>query len=334
MSADVASADVVIVEHSQRMFSETTVMNQLQLEIPEGATQGVVAVGNFDGVHFGHQQMLKQVCADAHRLNGPSVVLTFDPHPVTVLKVGVVIPRLTTIPERIRLLKSHGADHVVILPATATLLEMSAREFFNGVIVNQLSAVGMVEGPDFRFGKNREGDVSMLAQLCRDQGVSLKVIDCVESQDELVSSTRIRSLISEGDMQQARSLLGRPYAVCGTVVAGAARGRQLGFPTANLSEISLLLPADGVYAGFVDIDSRQFAVAVNIGPNPTFQDGKRKVECHVVGFDGQLYGRKLSVGLLERIRGLIQFRSAGELVSQISQDVETTQAVYSRFQSS
>ena len=313
------------------MFRETIVMNQLQLEIPGGATRGVVAIGNFDGVHFGHQQMLKQVCSDAARLSGPSVVLTFDPHPVTVLKPGIEIPRLTTIPERIRLLKSHGADHVVILPATSALLEMTAREFFTGVIVSQLAAVGMVEGPDFRFGKDREGDVSMLDQLCRDNGISLRVIDCVESADELVSSTRIRSLISAGDLQQARSLLGRPYAICGTVVAGAARGRQLGFPTANLAEIALLLPADGVYAGFVCIDSEQFAVAVNVGPNPTFHDGQRKVECHVLDFDGELYGRELSVSLLDRIRGLVQFASVDELVSQIGNDIQATREIYSRF---
>ncbi|MEP3479698.1 MAG: bifunctional riboflavin kinase/FAD synthetase [Fuerstiella sp.] len=309
-------------------------MNQFQLQIPDAATQGVVAIGNFDGVHFGHQQMLKQVCSDASRLNGPSVVLTFDPHPVTVLKPGVEIPRLTTIPERIRLLKSHGADHVVILPATAALLEMTAREFFSGVIVSQLEAKGMVEGPDFRFGKNREGDVSMLSHLCRDSGIGLRVIESVESADELVSSTRIRSLISEGDLQQAWSLLGRPYAVCGTVVAGAARGRQLGFPTANLADMALLLPADGVYAGFVRIDSEQFAVAVNIGPNPTFHDGQRKVECHVLDFDGELYGRELSVGLLDRIRGLVQFANADELVSQIDLDIQATRKIYSRFQKS
>lgn len=314
------------------MFSETLAMNQLELEIPDGAIGGIVAVGNFDGVHFGHQQMLRQICLDAVRLNGPSVVLTFDPHPVTVLKPGVLIPRLTTIPERIRLLKSHGADHVVILPATSALLEMTARQFFDDVIVSQLGAIGMVEGPDFRFGKNREGDISLLDQLCRDQDISLKVIDCVEAQDELVSSTRIRRLIAEGELRQARKLLGRPYAVCGTVVAGAARGRELGYPTANLANISLLLPADGVYAGFVQIGSVTFAVAMNIGPNPTFHDGQRKVECHVLDFEGDLYGQDLSVGLLQRIRGLTQFANADELVRQISTDVEATREVYSQYQ--
>lgn len=307
-------------------------MNQLELEIPEGATQGVVAVGNFDGVHFGHQQMLQQICEDASALDCPSVVLTFDPHPVTVLKPGTRVPRLTTIPERIRLLKSYGADHVVILPSTASLLEMTARQFFDDVIVGKLHAVGMVEGPDFRFGKGREGDVGLLGQLCFDQGISLRVIDCVESKDELVSSTRIRRLIASGEVQQASLLLRRPYRICGTVVAGAARGRELGFPTANLANITMLLPEDGVYAGFAKIRSEEFAVAINIGPNPTFDDEHRKVECHVLGFQGDLYGQELSVGLLKQIRGLQQFGSASELVNQISLDVEAARLAYSTYQ--
>lgn len=306
-------------------------MNQLELEIPEGATRSIVAVGNFDGVHCGHQQMLQQVCEDARRLSCPSVVLTFDPHPVTVLKPGTVIPRLTTIPERIRLLKSYGADFVVILPATQRLLEMTARQFFEDVIVGQMRAVGMVEGPDFRFGKNREGDIGLLDQLCRNENIRFRVIDCVEASDELVSSTRIRHLISEGDLQQTGSLLGRPYSICGTVVAGAARGRELGFPTANLADISVLLPADGVYAGFVQIDGIRQVVAVNIGPNPTFDDGQRKVECHVLDFTGDLYGQTLSINLLQRIRGLERFRSAVHLVTQISADVEATREAFALY---
>lgn len=305
-------------------------MNQLDLKISDEATRCVVAVGNFDGVHFGHQQMLQQICDDAAKLQRPSVVLTFDPHPVTVLKPGTSVPRLTTIPERIRLLKRHGADHVVILPATSKLLEMTARQFFDDVIVNQLKAVGMVEGPDFRFGKNREGDIALLGQLCGDHGIGLRIIDGVESQDLLVSSTRIRRLISEGDVLQASSLLRRPYAIGGTVVSGAARGRELGFPTANLSDVEVLLPADGVYAGFAEVEGGQFAVATNVGPNPTFEDGNRKVECHLLNFKGDLYGKHLSVHLLQRIRGLTQFRNADELMNQIAVDVEETRRVYSQ----
>lgn len=307
-------------------------MNQLELQIPEEATRSVVAIGNFDGVHLGHQQMLQQIGNDAARLNAPSVVLTFDPHPVTVLKPGTKIPRLTTIPERIRLLKSHGADHVVILPATSDLLEMSAYQFFNDVIIQQLNAVGMVEGPDFRFGKNREGDVSLLKQLCQNAKISLRVIESVKAKASLVSSTRIRQFIADGDVCQAQTLLGRPYSICGTVVAGAARGRELGFPTANLADIAVQLPADGVYAGVAQIDSIPFAIAVNIGPNPTFDDGQRKVECHVLDFAGGLYGQNLSVGLLQRIRGLSRFENGDELVQQISKDVDAIRQVYAKHQ--
>lgn len=190
----------------------------------------------------------------------------------------------------------------------------------------------MVEGPDFRFGKNREGDVSLLKQLCQNAKISLRVIESVKAKASLVSSTRIRQFIADGDVCQAQTLLGRPYSICGTVVAGAARGRELGFPTANLADVAVQLPADGVYAGVAQIDSIPFAIAVNIGPNPTFDDGQRKVECHVLDFAGGLYGQNLSVGLLQRIRGLSRFENGDELVQQISKDVDAIRQVYAKHQ--
>lgn len=296
-------------------------MTQLELEIPSGAARGVAAVGNFDGVHLGHQQMLQQIRDEANRRQAPSVVLTFDPHPVTVLRPEIQLPRLTTIPDRIRLLKKHGADHVVVLPATESLLQMTATRFFEEVIVKQLNAVAMVEGPDFRFGRNREGDTVLLDHLCRARGIGLKIIKCIQAEGKQVSSTRLRTAISAGNLTLANQLLNRPYAISGLVVPGAARGRKLGFPTANLSQVPMLVPPDGVYAGVAEILERTHGVAVNIGPNPTFQDGDRKIECHVLDFDGDLYGQTLSVNLLRRIRGLTQFSSADKLVDQIGADL-------------
>lgn len=303
-------------------------MTELELEIPADARAGVVAVGNFDGVHLGHQEMLSRIRQQANRRNAASVVLTFNPHPITVLRPEIKLPRLTTIPDRVRLLKQHGATHVVVLPATNQLLQMSPQHFFEEVIVKQLSAVAMIEGPDFRFGKNREGDTDLLGQLCRFHGIDLSIIECFKTGGVQVSSTRLRSAIAEGEMRLAYELLGRAYAICGTVVAGKSRGRTLGFPTANLAEIPMLIPADGVYAGAIQLSGDSYPVAVNIGPNPTFQEAERKVECHILDFRGDLYGQQLSIDIRHRIRGLTQFRDAAELVQQIQSDISQTRDIF------
>lgn len=307
-------------------------MTLFPLQVPSTASGGVVTIGNFDGVHRGHQAMLSVVRKSANRKNGPAVVVTFDPHPITVLKPTVQLPRLSTIAVRTELLKQHGADEVIVLPVSRQLLSMTAEQFFQDIVLAQLQPIGVVEGPDFRFGRDRAGDTTVLKSFCDAADIGLEVITAVcdsdGGQDSMISSTQIRGLLSEGKLAAAVQLLGHPYSMSGVVRHGAGRGGGLGFPTANLEQIETLLPADGVYAAECQIDGTRYAVAVSIGPNPTFDDQARKVECHVIGFSGDLYDQQLRVDLKKDIRGLVSFDSLEALKQQIQKDIAATVAEF------
>ncbi len=275
--------------------------------------------------------MLSVVREYADRRNCPAVVVTFDPHPITVLKPHVDLPRLSTISVRTQLLKRHGADEVIVLPVSRQLLNMTPEQFFQDIVVAQLQPKGMVEGPDFRFGRDRAGDTKILQSFCDEANIDLKVITAVCNSDStttMISSTQIRSLLSLGELPAAVELLGHPYSMSGVVRHGAGRGGGLGFPTANLEGIETLLPADGVYAAECQIAQTRYAVAVSIGPNPTFDDASRKVECHIVGFSGDLYDQQLQIDLRTEIRGLISFPNLDALKTQIQQDVAASVAVF------
>ncbi len=281
---------------------------------------GIFAIGNFDGVHRGHRAMIDALVSLAHGQGQSAAVVTFDPHPLALLRPAGAPPSLTTIEERGRMLRNLGVDAVIVLPTTWDLLRLSAEEFFTQVVVRELSVAGLVEGPNFYFGKDRGGNITLLRQLCQSHGVSLTVIDPVTWNGQWVSSSVIRSLLLAGDMQAAVDLLGHPYRLTGRVVRGAERGRQLGFPTANLSEIPTLLPGFGVYAGRVRIGDDDYAAAVNIGSNPTFGEQSTKIEAHILGYAGDLYGQQLNVDLVARLREIRTFASREALQEQLSAD--------------
>ena len=286
------------------------------------ATGGIVTIGNFDGVHRGHQSMLSVVCQRANQRSLPTVVVTFDPHPMNVLKPEVNLPRLSTVSQRRQLLHTYGADEVVVLPVTSDLLNMTPEQFFCSVVRDQLRAVGIVEGPDFHFGKDRQGNVGVLRGLCEENDIELTVIAPILTDQQMISSTMIRRLLSGGQLAGAVELLGHPYSVSGTVIRGAGRGQNIGFPTANIAAIEVMLPADGVYAGITVIGGRSYRVAVSIGPNPTFSDQSHKVECHVLDFTGNLYDKAFFVDLVSEIRSLRPFKDAKSLTSQIAADID------------
>ena len=297
-------------------------MNQAEFEVPATARGGIVTVGNFDGVHVGHQQMLKTLNRIARYCAAPAVVVTFDPHPLSLLKPDAPLPRLTTIPGRRQLLIDYGANEVVVLPVDHALLRMTPETFFTGILLDRLKASGIVEGPNFRFGRDRAGDVRLLSGLCDGAGVDFHVIEPVNVAGELISSSRIRRVLAEGRLTDAVSMTGHPHRISGTVGRGAGRGRDMGFPTANLQGVQVMLPGHGVYAGTTQIDTEHFIVAVSIGPNPTFGDQSVKIECHLDSYDGDLYGQILDIDLLSDIRPLQPFDSADDLKKQIKQDVE------------
>jgi riboflavin kinase/FMN adenylyltransferase len=292
-------------------------------ETPPGSCRGgVVTIGNFDGVHRGHASLLAEVRAQAQRLDGPAVALAFDPHPLRVLRPGHDLPLLTTPDDRARLLHENGADQVVVLRATPDLLALTATEFFGLVVRERLAARALVEGTSFGFGHNREGTVATLARLCSPAGVGLTVLPPLRLNGVEVSSSRVRAALERGDVVEAALLLGRPYRLHGTVGTGQRRGQTLGFPTANLEQLRTLAPGDGVYAVRAHVGNNPWPAAANVGPNPTFGEGARKIEVHLIGFQGDLYGQPLAVDFLRRLRDTRPFAGVAELTEQLRRDVE------------
>ncbi len=284
---------------------------------------GVITIGNFDGVHRGHVKLLREVRRLADRLGGPAIAVVLDPHPATILRPDRAPKRLTWIQRRAELMSAHGIDALVVCPTTSEFLQLTAESFFQALVVQRLAARAIVEGPNFFFGHKRGGDVATLGRLCQIGQIELRIIEPSEFEGEMVSSTRIRELIVGGDVATAATLLDAPYRLRGTVVGGDRRGRQIGFPTANLNEVDVLIPGPGVYGGYAISESPSQLAAIHIGPNPTFdRDGDLKVEIHLLDYDGDLYGKTLQVDVVIRLRDIARFDSVQSLVQQLNQDVE------------
>jgi riboflavin kinase/FMN adenylyltransferase len=285
---------------------------------PPEFCRGVVAVGNFDGVHRGHAALI----AAARGLGrGPVVPVTFDPHPLLLLAPDKYQPPLTTVAERARLLHAVGADHVVVLQTTPELLDLSPDAFFASVVRGALAARGLVEGFNFRFGKGRAGSNDTLRTLCAAADIEFREVPPFALAGRPVSSSRVRDALAAGDVAAATELLARPYRVCGVVATGARRGRTIGFPTANLERIETLVPAEGVYAVSVVTRGEMFPGAAHIGPNATFGEQARTVEVHLLDFAGDLYGQELVVDFVARLRGTRKFETVDALVEQMRRDV-------------
>jgi riboflavin kinase/FMN adenylyltransferase len=287
-----------------------------------------VAVGNFDGVHRGHAALIARLRTEADKVGGPAVAVTLDPHPIALLAPERLQPLLTTPEDRAELLHAVGADHVVILRTTPELLRLEAGEFLDLILGERLAAKSIVEGFNFRFGRGRAGDLELLGDWCRRRNVGFAVVGRQSVDCAVVSSSRVRTALESGDVSAAARLLGRPYRLRGTVGVGAKRGRTLGFPTANLVEPATLVPGDGVYAvrALLDDDS-SWPAAANVGPNPTFGEQARKLEAHLIGFDGDLYGRGIAVDFVSRLRDTRPFAGAAELAEQLRTDVEQARRI-------
>jgi len=296
-------------------------------ESAAGFRDGYVAIGNFDGVHRGHREIVGKLVERAREAGTAAIVLTFDPHPIRLLRPEQAPPSLTTLPQKAAILDECGVDCVIAFPTTREFLSNTPAEFFQQIVVARLQARGLVEGANFRFGKDRAGDVESLAEMCEAAGLTLDVVPPVIVDGEPVSSSRIREHIAAGRIDNAVQLLGHPYALRGTVVRGVGRGASLGFPTANLDGIETLLPADGVYAGRVRLNGEDLPAAVHLGMNPTFSDEQRKLEIHIIGHTGDLYGRELTVDLLSRIRDVARFDNPDELRRQLEADIAATKQI-------
>ncbi|GIW91109.1 MAG: riboflavin biosynthesis protein [Pirellulaceae bacterium] len=291
-------------------------------ELAPSAQGGAVSIGNFDGVHLGHARLAGQVVTAARQRHRPAVIFTFDPHPAQLLRPNLAPARLTWLERKSQLLERLGIDYLIVYPTSLALLEWPPQTFFEIIVQQALRASVLVEGPNFCFGKDRQGDIHLLKRLCQEANVELVVCPPVEVDGQMVSSSRVRRLLGCGDVAAANRLLTEPYRIRGQVVPGAGRGQAIGVPTANLSGVDTLLPAAGVYAGRVYWRDNRWPAAIHIGPNPTFGEGHSKVEVHLIGFQGELYGQWLEVDFCQRLRDTQTFASVSDLQAQLQRDIQ------------
>jgi len=281
-----------------------------------------VALGNFDGVHVGHQALLARVRQRSGA--GEAVVFTFEPHPAKVLAPSLAPPLLTSPARKLELLAAAGIDACIVEPFTRELAALSPDQFHD-ILLRNVGARHLVVGYDFSYGRGRSGTTDSLAKACASAGVGIDVIEPVAVDGLVASSTKIREFVEEGNMPGAAVLLGRPFEAEGTVVRGAGRGRTIGIPTANVATVAELLPPTGVYAVWLEdrATGERRPGAANLGVNPTFQDqGSLSLEVHVLDFDGDLYGHQVRVQFAERLRGEKKFAGPAELVAQIREDID------------
>ena len=305
--------------------------------IPTGWGRCVATIGVFDGVHRGHQQIIARATELAAERGLPTVLLTFTPHPSEVVRPGSHPPLLTTNTRKAELAEQLGVDAVIFVPFTREFSHLSPAQFVHEALVADLHASAVVVGENFRFGHKAAGDVDALVELGRRWGFDAEGVTLLSEGSRPISSTYIRSCVDAGDLDAADEALGRPHRLDGIVVRGDQRGRDLGYPTANVrAESYAAVPADGIYAGrVVRIDEwgntrseePPRVAAISVGTNPTFDGRHRSVEAYILDFDGDLYGQNLGVEFLHRLRGMVRFDSIGDLVVQMAADVEQTRAL-------
>ena len=304
---------------------------QTGFENREAYRGALLSIGNFDGVHRGHQRIISTLVAAARKIDRPAVVMTFDPHPIRILAPDRAPPQLSSLDRKAELLEDLGVDCLIAMPTDRTLLDLSPDDFFSRIIRDEIAAAGLIEGENFCFGRDRAGTVETLRRLCRDAGISLTVVDHVALNGDVVSSSAIRRAVTEGRLSDAVSMLGHLYRLRGRVVAGAGRGSAIGFPTANLADVETLLPADGVYAGVGHVGEARYAAAVHRGGNPTFGDAERKLEVHLIDYSGgPLYDQEIAVDLMDRVRGTVEFASPDALRDQLTADIARVREIVTR----
>lgn len=297
---------------------------------PASCRQAVISVGNFDGVHKGHAALLKRLSRLKDRIGSSSLVASFDPPPITLLRPDLHYEPLTTLEQKLKLLSAFQVDQVLVFETNAALLSLSAAAFWNQLLVDQLQIRGMVEGRNFFFGRDREGTVDLLRGWSAERQLPLEIVHDVYRRRRRVSSSAIREALKQGDVNWAYSGLGRYYSVTGQVIQGDRRGARIGFPTANLADIPTLIPGSGVYAAFAKIGDSEHAAAVNIGPNPTFGVERFKVEAHLLDFQGDLYGQTISLEFIARMRSTQPFDSLQALQRQLAVDIAQTKEIVER----
>ncbi len=282
----------------------------------------VVTIGNFDGVHVGHQEIFDRVKKKAHQEGGKAVVFTFKPHPLKLLRPVKCPPLITPYAKRIRLIEHFGMDAVIVARFTHDFATLTPDAFFMDILRDIFNVRAIFIGYDFSFGKDRKGSVERLKKLGERYDVDVSVVGPVRLHGEPVSSTRIRELVAKGEMRKAREFLGRYFFLSGEVIEGHRRGQRFGFPTANIETGHELFPPRGVYATFLFYQGKRYRAVTNVGVNPTFNNGGLSIETYVLNFSTPLYGEEVSVSFVQRMRDEICFPSVRALTKQIEADVK------------
>ena len=293
----------------------------------------VLTQGTFDGVHYGHRAILRRLVEQARALGGESVLLTFYPHPRLVLYPNDNdLKLLNTLDEKIELLEELGVDHLVVLPFTTEFSRLDAETFVHHILVEHLKVSRLVIGYDHRFGKHRSGDIQDMRRLASKFGFRVEEIPAQDVDHSIVSSTKIRKALLNGEVEQATQLLGRPYTLSGLVVEGSKRGKEIGYPTANIEPDSpyKLVPGNGVYAVRVKLDGRSYGGMLNIGDNPTFHDKKWSIEVHIFEFDKKIYKESIELTFIKRLRSEKRFAQVAELIEQMKDDEKKSKEILER----
>jgi len=305
------------------------IISDLQ-QLKEPLINPVLTIGNFDGVHKGHLALFDMVKERARSIGGQSALMTFDPHPIKVMKPGNGPPLITLTQQKLELIEDADIDVIFCIPFTKEFASISASEFVQNILVDRIGVREIVVGYDYTFGQGRKGDIGLLQEMGGTLGFMVHVVEPVHVGDKLVSSTSIRKLVQDGNLSEAKQLLGRDYQILGTVVRGKDRGgRLLGFPTANLELIDELVPKVGVYAVKIAVGDQSLDGVTNIGYNPTFGKGPFSVETHILDFKEDLLGRSIRVKFVERLRDERPFGSVKDLSDQIGRDVLSARKLFS-----
>jgi riboflavin kinase/FMN adenylyltransferase len=286
----------------------------------------VITIGNFDGVHIGHQTLFHKVIEKAEELDGTSIAMTFEPHPIRVLKQNNHPPLITLYEQKVELIAKAGIDILICIAFTREFASIPAKEFIEKILVKRIGMKAIIVGEDYTFGKNREGNLDLLKTYGKQIGFEVIVVRGIQisnNSEDKISSTRIRELISEGKVAESQKLLGRHYQIRGTVMTGRDRGgRLLGFPTANINLYDELSPKTGVYAVTVECKGSKYKGVANIGYSPTFDDSIFTVEAHILDFNDDIYGQKIRVNFIKRLRDEKKFLNISELSDQIKKDID------------
>ncbi len=290
------------------------------LDIAETFPNAVLTIGNYDGLHLGHRRIIEQVKERAAAISGTSMLMTFDPHPLSILRPHNHLGLITPTEVKERLIEEMGIDVLLVVPYTSEFGAISPESFIKNILIGKLSIKGLIVGYDFHFGKGGRGDVGMLKAFSELYDFSFDVVGAITLDGEKVGSNRIRNLIIEGDVEKADRFLGRPYSIMGTVGTGEGRGKGIGFPTINLQTAFEIIPKEGVYISEVEFDGIRHPSVTNIGRNPTFDGTDITIESFLLDFSGDLYGREVTLYFCERIRDEMKFGSVEALVDRIRQD--------------